>query len=231
MLKEARIYVILIVALIVVTVVIWISMAVFNSNESANTNTSYITVKDENTSSFEMESRCPTISLDSDDAKEVNDEIEREYNSTVSSGKESFDFDYAVNKDYLSLVTFYIYLDRETNNPDVIINTYNFDLDSGALVNDSDLLDDFSYSYSDISNSLEKEMKSYYQQEVDSMYFSKEECDYNCFLDLRGIDNYTDNVKLFVRDNKLVFYRKFNVYSRFLEDQFYRSEDFLFEIE
>ena len=231
MLKEARIYVILIVALIVVTVVIWISMAVFNSNESANTNTSYITVKDENTSSYEMESRCPTINLDSDDAKEVNDEIEREYNNTVSSGKESFDFDYAVNKDSLSLVTFYIYLDRETNNPDIIINTYNFDLDNGDLVSDSNLLDDFSYSYSDISKSLEKEMKSYYQQEVDSMYFSKEECDYNCFLKLREINNYTDNVKLFVRDNKLVFYRKFNVCSRFMEDQFYRSEDFLFEIE
>ena len=125
MFKEARIYIILIIALIVVTAVIWISIAVFNSNESTDTNTSYITVKDENTSSYGMESRGPTINLDSDDAKEVNEEIEREYNNTVSSGKESFDFDYAVNKDYLSLATFYIFLNRETNNPDIIINTYN----------------------------------------------------------------------------------------------------------
>ena len=230
MIKEARIYIILIIVLIIVTTVIWISMAVSNSKESS-TNNSYITLKDENISEYELESRCPVINLDSDDAKEVNDKMESEYNKVVSNGKESFDFDYAVNKDYLSLVTFYIYLDVETNNPDIIINTYNFDLDSGSLVNDSDLLDDFSYSYKYISNALEKNMRSYYEQELDSMYFSKEECDYNCFLGLRGIDNYTDNVKLFVRDDKLVFYRKFNVYSRFLEEQFYRNEDFLFEID
>ncbi len=231
MIKEAKTYFILIMGLIAISLIIWVSIAVFNGDDQADTSDSYVTVEDEYTSSSDLTSRCPDINLDGEDVDRINKMFKIQYDEVISKDNENFDFDYTVNNDYLSLVTFYIYIDKDTSYPKLLINTYNFDLEDNSLVSDKELLENFSYTYDDISNSFERTIKKYYQQELESMYFTEEECDYNCFLNLREISNYRDNIKLFVKDNELVFYRSFNVYSEFLEDQFYRNEDFLFEIE
>ena len=143
-----------------------------------------------------------------------------------------FTYQVDLNDDYLSLATFYIYNDINDNNyPKTIIRTYNFDLDTGNLVTDADLLKAFSITENDIENTLEQEFTNYYKQELESMYFTESECDYECFLNLRGIDSYSDNVYLYVVNNKLHFYRPFAVYSKYEEEQFYRHEDFLFAID
>ena len=230
-LEQYKPYIKIILFLIIGTVII-ILISVLATSNTSNSIDTYFSIKEEHkddTTNFT--SYLPNVKFSSDDAKKVNEEIEQDFNNALDY-ESMFTYQVDLNDNYLSLATFYIYNDINDNNyPKTIIRTYNFNLDTGNLVTDTDLLKEFSVTESDIVNTLEQEFTNYYKQELESMYFTEAECNYDCFLDLRGIDSYSDNVFLYVVNNELHFYRPFAIYSRYEDEQFYRHEDFLFEID
>jgi len=110
------------------------------------------------------------------------------------------------------------------------IKTYTFDVKSGKNLQQDELLNQFGIDLATISSSFENQMKKYYDEQVESMYFTKEDCNYQCFLDARGVNSYDDSIHLFVNNDKLMYYRPFYTYSKWNDQDFYRYEDFLFEI-
>lgn len=229
-LEQYKPYIKIIIFLIIGTAVIILIFLL--TNNTSNKIDTYFSIKEEyksDTTSFT--SYLPNIKFNSADAKKVNQGLEQNFNTALDYDA-LFTYQVDLNDNYLSLATFYIYNDINDNNyPKTIIRTYNFNLDTGNLVTDTDLLKEFSITESDIVNTLEQEFTNYYKQELESMYFTESECNYDCFLNLRGIDSYSDNIYLYVVDNELHFYRPFAVYSRYEEEQFYRHEDFLFTID
>ena len=179
----------------------------------------------------EVQSFLPYINLDSDDASTVNAELNNRYNQAIRTGNIQFTYRYSEGEDYLSLVAITNRIDSETGNPYSTFETYNFDLETGSLLSTAELLNRFGKTMQQAAASFEHVMETYYEQELESMYFTEEMCDYNCFLNLRGITDYSNDIKLFVEHDELKLYRAFQAFSIYGEEQFYRNEDFLFEFE
>lgn len=171
-----------------------------------------------------------SINLDSEDASTINQEIENKYNTAIQNRYQQFTYEASLNKDYLSVALITNQINASTGYAYSTIDTYTFDLDSESLVTDDELLQTFSTSWEEIASSFEQEMQNFYQEELKSMYFLESDCNYQCFLNNREITSYQDNLHLFVLNDQLMYYRPFNIFSRWNEEDFYRYEDFLFEI-
>lgn len=221
----------IILILIIITALLAI-ISITITNSIKNDLNSYINLQEEyQDAESDFISYLPNIKFNTSDAEAANNEIEDNYKLAIDN-QNIFTYQANLNDEYLSLVTFYIYSDINDNNyPKTIIKTYNFHIDTGKLATTEELLEEFDVTESDIINTLEQEFTSYYEQELESMYYTEDECNYECFLDLRGINSYSDNVSLYIDNNELYFYRPFAVYSRYKEEQFYRHEDFLFEVD
>lgn len=180
--------------------------------------------------STSIKSILPEIKLDSDDAKEVNMIIKEAYNSAITSKNTQFTYEASVGKKYLSIALITNRVDIANKLPYSSIKTYTFDIKSGKSLDQNELLNQVGVDFSDISASFENQMKKYYDEQVESMYFTKDDCNYQCFLDARGISSYEDEIHLFTMDDKLMYYRPFFTYSKWNDQDFYRYENFLFEI-
>ncbi len=179
----------------------------------------------------EIKSSLPGIHLDSDDAKQVNEIIKEAYNTAIKNKYTQFTYEASVGEKYLSIALITSSVDTSTNTPYSSIKTYTFDKKTGQRMDDNELLKTFSVTLNEIGQDFEKQMRAYYEEELESFYFNADECDYQCFLRNRGIYSYQDNISLFVLNDKLVYYRPFLIYSKWQEEDFYRYEDFLFEID
>lgn len=178
-----------------------------------------------------ISSYLPTITIDSVDTEEVNKEIKKAYEEVITSNKASFNYQYSINSNYFSLVTIAMVTDKETDYTYPIFKTYNFSLSTNRLVSDEELLKKFNKTSSSVATTLERQMKKYYQGELDKYYLDKDECDYNCFLERRNINSYDEDNYLYVENNKLKFFHSFMIFSNIGEEEFYKNEKFLYEVE
>lgn len=178
-----------------------------------------------------VSSYLPTITIDSVDTEEVNKEIKKTYEEVITSNKASFNYQYSINSNYFSLVTIAMVTDKETDYTYPIFKTYNFSLSTNRLVSDEELLKKFNKTSSSVATTLERQMKKYYQGELDKYYLDKDECDYNCFLERRNINSYDEDNYLYVENNKLKFFHSFMIFSNIGEEEFYKNEKFLYEVE
>ena len=175
-------------------------------------------------------STLPSIQLDSADAKEVNELIKNAYNTAIKSKNTQYTYQASLNKKYLSIALITNRVDSITKYSYSQITTYTFDIKTGKKITDSELLKEYNTSWEKIATSFEQEMKNFYQEELESMYFLEKDCNYNCFLENRHIHSYQEGLSLFVVNNQLMYYRPFMIFSKWGEEDFYRHEDFLFEI-
>ena len=178
-----------------------------------------------------ISSYLPIVAIKSSDTNAVNKEIEEDYNETIKSNNSSFNYQYSISNNYFSLVTIKIAIDKDTNYTYPVFKTYNFSLNNNKLVNDSELLNSFNKTSFDVSNSLEKKLKEYYKGELTNKYLSDEECDYECFLKLRKVDSYDEDNYLYVENNQLKFFHSFMIFSKTGEEEFYKDENFLYNVE
>ena len=114
--------------------------------------------------------------------------------------------------------------------PDIDFHTYNFNLETRTLMSDEAILSLFSVTEEDVRNKIEKKFHEFYEDEVYKGYLVKQECDYECFLGWREVDDYLDSVSYFVRDGKLIAYRPFTVYSVYGEEEYFTDKDYEFVI-
>lgn len=173
----------------------------------------------------------PYINIDSNDAKLVNE--------AISSFKEEFFlgqknnilvYDSSLNGDVLSVLLRMTDYSAGYSFPDVYFHTYNFNLETRTLMSDEAILSLFSVTEEDVRNKIEEKFHEFYEDEVYKGYLVKQECDYECFLGWREVDDYLDSVSYFVRDGKLIAYRPFTVYSVYGEEEYFTDKDYEFVI-
>ena len=139
-------------------------------------------------------------------------------------------YDYQVNGKILSLLLKMFDYRSEYDYPVVSFHTYNFDLDEGFLLTDQEVLDLFSTTTEDVSKTIEEKFHEFYDDEVALGYLVPQQCDYQCFLNWRGVDNYMDNVYYYVKNGKLVVYKAFTIYSVFGEEEYFTDSSYEFNI-
>ena len=177
----------------------------------------------------EITSLLPEVEIDSSDAEATNSDLKNRYNQAIRTGNMQFTYQYSDGEKYLSLVAITNRIDPTTGYAYPTFETYTFEKETGKLLTIGELYQLFGKTAAEAASSFEQTIKEYYQQELESMYFTEEMCDYNCFLNLRGINDYSSGIELYVENDELKFYRGFQVFSKYLEEQFYRNEDFKFD--
>lgn len=178
------------------------------------------------------ESHVPYINIDTDFAERLNSELKKLLstykNSTTSNN--SISYRYNLSDDKLSLVLIFKSLDSK-DQLQFNFKTYVFDLSDGARVlSDKEILDLFGVSQDDIVTILDQKMKKKYKDEVEKKILSSSECNYDCYLDLREISDFSEGINYYIENSKLVVYRSFQTYSIYQEEKYFTRNDFKFNM-
>lgn len=178
-------------------------------------------------------SYCPKVLLSGQAAQSVNEEINTLYNDIVGSDDRQLLYQAAISDRYLSLVLIVNTYDDEENKEGAYptFSSYIFDIHTKELLTSDTVLQAFHKTQQVAEQIFQQEMKTHYQKELESGYLKEAECDYECFLDLRNIEDDPSAFQYYIEDGKLKFFRGFHVFSIWGEEDYYRNEDFLFSFE
>ncbi len=174
----------------------------------------------------EVVSYIPFINVDG--VSFVNDEIVDIGNEILQNKKNLVNYDYFIEDNILSVLLKTVNLDDDY--PVIKYYNYNIDLEKSKVISNEDLLEMFYLDEDDVSAILETSFEEFYDEEIEEGFLEGNLCDYNCFLELRGINDYLDDISYFINDNHLYAYRTFNIYSVFQEEEFFEDDDFIFFI-
>ena len=186
---------------------------------------------DSSVNSQNMTSEIPYINIDSDDANRVNNAILDFADPFLAKNKNNLMvYDSQLNGEVLSVLIRTSEYGDEYSFPTVLFYTYNFNLKTRNLMSNQEVLDIFGVQESDVEKIIEDKFHEYYNDEVYKGYLVSQECDYNCFLRWREVDNYLDNVAYFIKNGKLYAYRPFTIYSVYGEENYFTDDSFIFYI-
>ena len=171
----------------------------------------------------------PYINMKKDIIKEVNQDIYLFCNDYKNKEKSVISYEYDINGIILSVVLKIV--DNETEYaPEVYFKTYNINLDTEEVISDDSLLEFFDVDTSIVNNKIDVGFRNFYKDVTDRGYVDSLECDYSCFLNYRGVDNYLDDVCYYVENGSLVVFKPFIFYSVFGEEKYFSDDDFKFVI-
>ena len=137
-----------------------------------------------------MHNEIPYINIDSEDARLVNQTIQQYAESFLKNKNNLMVYDSQLNGEVLSILLRMSDYSAGYSFPDVSFHTYNFDLNDQTLMTDEELLSLFDVTEDEVKQKIELQFQKYYQQEVKKGFFASQECNYDCFLNWRGIQNY-----------------------------------------
>ena len=223
----------LLITLILVLVIFFI-LFIINKRSSNNYSSLKKDTKKDIIYTYEESSRSrsyiPQINLFSLDALKINKEIikdSREYLDSNTPNK-SVIYNYNYYKDKLSVVLTYKDI-NDNGELEFSFKTYVLDLSNdGSVMSDSDILNLYDITKMGIDNLIKKKLYDVYQDEVSKGIIDSNECDYLCYLKLRGTNNFSENSNYYIENGHLVVYRSFNVYTKYKEEKYFTRDNFKF---
>ncbi len=172
----------------------------------------------------------PHLNLNFKICNDINNEIDEYVSDLYDEEFATISYNYEINGDVLSFLVKMIDY-SEDYGPKPYFKSYNINLKTKKLVTDTELLDLFDYGYSDVEISIANGFNKYYKEILKEGYQEEEECDYECFLEFREVENYLDDVVFYVSHGKLYAFKPFSFYSVKGEEEYFTEEHFRFLIE
>lgn len=169
----------------------------------------------------------PFINIKADVINQANADIDSFVNSYLDSDKALITYEYNINGILLSVVVKVIDYQKDYA-PEIYFRTYNINLDTRQLISDQSLLNFFQIDETTVSSLIEERFREYYKDLVEENYYVPEECNYECFLDYRNVDNYLDNVNYYIKNGNLIAYKPFIFYSIFEDEKYFTEDHFEF---
>lgn len=172
----------------------------------------------------------PSININDENIGVINQNIVDKANSFLGKEGSSISFNYSISGEVLSLAIQYVELDK-FERPIVTFDTYNINILKRYVYTDEEILTKLDVSNEDVYNIVSSKFKWFYNDEKSKGVLDGE-CDYECFLNMRGIENnnYTEDRKLYINQGNLYVLKAFNIYSPFSEEEYFTFNDFLFQI-
>lgn len=169
----------------------------------------------------------PFINIKADVINQANADIDSFVGSYLDSDKALITYEYNINGILLSVVVKVIDYQKDYA-PEIYFKTYNINLDTRQLISDQSLLNFFQIDENTVSSLIEERFKEYYRELVKENYYIPEECNYECFLGYRSVDNYLDNVNYYIKNGNLIAYKPFVFYSIFGDENYFTEDHFEF---
>lgn len=169
----------------------------------------------------------PYVNIKGDVISQVNEDIDLFASDFKDTDRCTLLYEYDISGVILSIVLKAVNYNVEYA-PEVYFRSYNINLSTLELISDEALLDFFDTNVDDTKEAIEAKFKSFYQDILEEEYYHPEECNYECFLNYRNVQNYMDNVNYFVKDGNLIAYKPFVFFSIYGEEDYFEDEDFEF---
>ena len=202
-----------------------------------NNNSNYNNLKEDNTKSlvFTINSKengkyyinVPYVNIADSLGKSINEDIDSYMQDFMDNDQLISSYQYTINGKVLSLVIKTVDYDVK-NVPLVYFKTYNINLEDLVLLTDDDLLAIYNITSENVESIIEKKFAYWYKDIIKEGYLDEEECDYDCFLDYREVDNYLDDISYYIENGNLIVFKPFVFYSIFGEENYFKEDDFKF---
>ena len=172
----------------------------------------------------------PAINVNDVSINDINQMIIDKANTYLKKEGSSISYNYSINGEVLSLAIQYIELDK-FKAPVVSFDTFNINLFDKHILTDEEILSKISVTDEEIYNIVGAKFQEFYKDEV-SKKILDQECNYECFLFMRGIENnnYLENRKLYLNNGDLYVLKSFNIYTVLNEERYFTFDDYLFQI-
>lgn len=168
----------------------------------------------------------PYVNIKGDTGSYVNNDIDQFTSSFINNQKSDISYEYNISGDILSIIVKVIDYDIEYS-PLIHFNSYNINLKTLELYSNDQLMNLFGIDdYLTVASAVESTFKNYYSDIINEGYYQREECDYDCFLLYRGIDDYLSDISYYVRDGNLIAFKSFQPYSIFGEEEYFTDKSF-----
>ena len=178
------------------------------------------------TNNQNLKNEIPEINIDSQDANLVNETIETYASSFLKNKDNVMVYDSQLNGQVLSVLLKMLDYSGGYSFPDVSFHTYNFNLKDQTLMSDEEVLSLFNITEDTVRKKIQEQFEFFYNDEVEKNYIVPQECDYECFLTWRNIEDYMDSVYYYIENGKLYAYRPFTIYSVYGEEEYFTDESY-----
>lgn len=159
----------------------------------------------------------------------INRNIIERANMFLENDKNIISYDFDITARVLSIAIQFI--DMSGVEPVIDYEVYNINFYTSEILSDDDILKLFNTDKNSVSQVVESKFKEFYVDLYQDKYFD-EECNYDCFLYMRGIENY-DYMKesyFYIKKGNLYVLNPFKIYSPFREEKYFSLEDHYIQI-
>ena len=183
------------------------------------------TINSEKNGSFFV--NVPYVNIVGSFGKEINEDIDSYVADFMENDKIRLSYEYNINGKIVSLVIKTV--DYNTKNvPKVYFKTYNIDIENQVLLSEDDLLSIYNITTDDVYSIIENQFLKWYEEVKKEGYVNEDECDYECFLGYRDVEDYLDDISYYIDRGRLAVYKPFVFNSIFGEENFFKESDFKF---
>lgn len=213
--RENKKKVLLTLILIIVLTIISLLINSKNTNKIF-VSESYVYTKESYSYSERLISELPYINIKSESVDEINKKLLEKYYEIITLDEQIMVYRYYINDDILSLIVKTYYKDSPDSYPTETY-FYNISINSGNLITNRDLLNEFNVSVDDVTNAIRNKIKEYYNYEIINEYINND-CDFDCYLSETNSLPIIEDGNYYVKDDQLFAYKIINVDSKFFYD-------------
>ena len=171
--------------------------------------------------------QVPLVNIKSVAVDAVNKDIDLFVNDFIKDKKSVVSYEYSINGIILSVIVKVVDYNSGYA-PLPYFRSYNINLSTLEVIADESLLDFYGIDDSGVEEILEDTFHFYHQEIIDNDYYAADECNYECFLRNRGINDYLEDIAYYVDDGNLVAFKSFSAYSIFGEEEYFKDDNYKF---
>ncbi len=171
----------------------------------------------------------PCINIKDSSIKSINEDINSYVEEFIYNEMLNLSYEYGINGKVLSLIIKVVDYNVK-DDPKVYFKSYNINLETMKLVNEDEILNAYEISLDDVEKAIYKKFDTWYKEIVKEGYFDEDDCDYECFIDNHGVNDYTSEISYYIDSGILVIYKPFTFYTIFGEEDYFKEDNFKFVI-
>lgn len=174
--------------------------------------------------------KLPYININNKNIDKINDDIINSYYDYLGKFTNGYTYEYNVSGNILSILIKSYQRYNDSEHYDIVYRTYNINLKTYKVLTEKELLEKYNITEEKLSYFIAYKFSNYYKDLLEKKYFKERECDYNCFLDSKGIDDFLADNYYYINNNHLELYKYFNIYTEYNEQNYFTEDSFHFVI-
>lgn len=171
----------------------------------------------------------PYVNMNAPHITEVNNRIKTFTEKYKNLNRAIITYEYEINGQVLSLIIKAV--SYETNYASKVeFTSFNINVETQEVLDDATILSLYGVDTNYVKDRIKNQLQKYHTEIVKDGYYSLQQCNFNCFLKWRDIDDYLDGTSYYIKKGKLYAYKPFVFASIFGEEEYFKDDDFEFLI-